>query len=113
MHDRLFDESYNPHLTPNRIYLVVEIDDTYFRIINDNREPILHRKELFDIVDPDIPKDWVRKDFDDGGYRINPPRMGDRGFYEDYFDGATYAIEEFEKYRARLFLETATHDNFK
>ena len=100
IHDQLFDESKHPHLTTDRIYFVVEIDDTYFRIIDDKLEPILYRKELFHIVDPDIPKDWVRCDFDEGRYSINPPNLGGIGFYEDYFDGLDYAVQEFEAYRA-------------
>ena len=104
VHDQLFDESKHPHLTPDRIYLVVEIDDTCFRIINDKLEPILYRKELFHIVDPDIPQDWIRCDFDDGGYSINPPNLGDQGFYEDYFDGIAYVVKAFEAYRTLKLL---------
>ncbi len=111
VHERLFDESSNPHLTANRVYLVVEISDTDFRIINNNREPILYQKELFDVVDSDIPQDWIREDYEDGEYYINPPNFGGRGFYEDYFDGVAYAVEKFEAYRASLSLETVTHHN--
>jgi len=100
VHDQLFDESTHLSLTPDHIYLVVEIDDTYFRVVNDKLEPILYRKELFDIVDPDIPQNWVRCNFDDGGFSINPPNLGGIGFYEDYFDGINYAVQDFKAYLA-------------
>jgi hypothetical protein len=101
VHDRLFSESTHPGLTAGRIYYVVGVEDDHFRVINDDGEPILYEIGIFDVVDPSIPDDWVTRWFDDGDTKycyIDPPGLGGRGFYEDYFDGVSYAVTRFRAY---------------
>jgi hypothetical protein len=99
-HDQLFSESVHPGITVGNVYIVVGIDDTNFRIISDFGEPVLYEKEIFDVVDSTIPPQWIRRDYGDGEYFIDPPELSRRGFYEDYFDGVPDAVEIFEVYRA-------------
>jgi hypothetical protein len=53
----------------------------------------------FYVIDPLIPEDWVRRDYADGEYSVDPLGLGAHGFCEDYFDGVEYAVEIFEAYR--------------
>ncbi|MFC3650357.1 hypothetical protein ACFONN_02295 [Dyella humi] len=101
IHDRLFGESIHAGLTVGDIYHVVGISDDRFRIINDNGDPVLYERGIFDIVDPSVPQNWVAQWFDDDGEKycyIDPPGFGKPGFYEDYFDGVEYAVERFFAY---------------
>ncbi|GAB3254650.1 hypothetical protein [Chitinimonas naiadis] len=98
VHEHLLDESDHRCLSPEQIYPVVGIDSTSFRVINDAGEPVLYAKELFDIVDPIVPNDWV-EERDGDEYYIDPPEFCEPGFYEDYFDNVEYALEKFNAYR--------------
>jgi len=92
------DGSCQPNLSSNKIYFVVGLDDQNYRLIDDINEPILYRKELFEVIDESIPSNWVRVDYDDGEYYIDPPELSVTGFYEDYFDGNAVAIKKFNRY---------------
>jgi hypothetical protein len=92
------DESCNPHLSPNKIYNVVGFDYKCYRIIDDIGEPILYSKSLFNVVDPLYPHSWVREDYPDGDYYVDPPEFSAPGFYEAYFDGDVEAVERFTAY---------------
>ena len=98
LHDRVLDEQMYQCLKPNSLYSVVEIDDEYFRVIDEAGEPILYPKALFTVVDPRIPDDWIREDGTDGTYYINPPGLGGCGFYEDLFDGVASPIQTFRQF---------------
>jgi hypothetical protein len=89
-------------LSAGRDYLVIGISDEYFRVVNDGGEPILYPKELFEVINDTIPSDWVREDFEDGEYHIEPPEVAFPGFYEDYFDHKDEARRIFEQVLARL-----------
>lgn len=99
----MLDEFDNAHLSPGAEYLVVGLDDTYFRVLDDAGEPILYPKYLFDVTKHEIPKDWVRRDEDDGRYYTDPPECARPGFYEDYFDGVPDAVATFQSVLARLW----------
>ena len=101
VHDRLFSESIHPGLTAGKTYYVIGISDDCFRVIDDDGEPVLYEKGIFDIIDPAIPDDWVTEWLYDGDEKycyINPPGLNKPGFYEDYFDGADYAVNRFHSY---------------
>ena len=85
-------------ITQGNVYPVLGIDSEFYRIIDDQKEPILYRKENFDIVDSVIPDHWVKKEYPDGDYYIDPPEFSEPGFYEDYFDGRPQAVKIYERY---------------
>ena len=98
VHDHIVDESDHRGLSPGMIYYVVGVSGDHLRAINDNGDPVLYPESLFEIVDPNIPNDWITENFDDEDY-INPPEFSNPGFYEDYFDGVSAAVDKFEAFR--------------
>lgn len=96
--------SCNLHLTPGRVYTVVGIEAEYYRVISDNLEPILYAKELFEIIDPSYPSEWIRREFDDGEYYIEPLEFSGVGFFEDYFEGDEKAKDIYSSYLKSNFL---------
>ena len=98
IHAHIVDEYEHQHLEIDKLYDVIGIDDTYYRIINEAKEPILYPKALFEVIDSSIPNTWVRKDCGDDEYYIDPPEFSRRGFYEDYFDGKPEAIHLFQEF---------------
>lgn len=95
-------EFSHPGITPGAEYLVVGLDAESFRVPNDRGEPLLYPREMFVVVDAQVPPDWVRTDAEDGAYYVDPPECAQPGFYEDYFDGLPTAIETFQKVQRRL-----------
>lgn len=79
-------------------YWVVGICDERFRVIDDDGEPVLKPKDIFEIVDSSIPKDWVKRKYKDGEYHIDPKFAAKAGFYEDLFDGKKYAVKAFHDF---------------
>jgi hypothetical protein len=98
VHDHSLDEFDNQGLKPGKVYEVIGIDDEHYRIVDEGGEPILYPKYLFDVIDPTIPESWVRKDYPDDEYFIDPPELSHRGFYEDYFDRKPEATAIFEQF---------------
>lgn len=98
IHNHIIDDCNHRNIIPNKIYEVIGIDHECFRIINEISEPILYPKGLFDIVDQNIPKEWVYDKYSDDEYYIDPPELSAKGFYEDYFDGKVESIEIFKKF---------------
>jgi len=66
--------------------------------VNDNNEPILYPKYMFDVVDPEYPSSWVKSSYDDGEYYIEPSEFSEAGFFEDYFDGVSKAVSAYDHY---------------
>ena len=46
-------------LTPGQAYAVIGVEADDFRLLNDRGQPYLYPHQLFDIVDPFEPEDWV------------------------------------------------------
>ena len=59
VHDHIVDDYNHRGLTPGATYHVVGVDTESFRVVDDNGEPLLYSKDLFDIVDSSLPSDWV------------------------------------------------------
>ena len=91
-----------PHLTPGLEYLVVGLDHDSLRVLDDDNEPALYPKELFDINDLEVPEDWVWDRYADEEYYSNPPELAGPGFYEDWFDKKAEAQAVFDKYITRV-----------
>jgi hypothetical protein len=105
VHEHVVDEFDHQHITPSKEYIVIGFDDEYFRVIDDADHPILYPRALFDVVDPSVPDDWVRRDEPDGSYYVDPPECSAPGFYEDVFDQDADAIAVLRKVVRRLLGE--------
>ena len=92
------DDSCHPNLTPKCTYSVIGIDFEFYRIVDDKNEPTLYPKTLFDIVDLKYPETWVKSDYGDGEWYIDPPELSREYFYEDYFDGVAEAVSVYNCY---------------
>lgn len=91
-------------LSCGKTYEVIEITREYYRIENDNMEPILYDKRIFKILDPSIPEDYIYQFyFEDSDetheneegfiwrnfeeeYNITPKCFAQRDFFDFYFD---------------------------
>lgn len=68
-------------------YRVIGIAADYFRILDEDGEPILLPAYLFDVVDDSIPATWVVEKGEEGETYANPPEFNHVGFFEDFHDG--------------------------
>lgn len=71
-------------LVPGAEYYVLGADDEYYRVVDNDGEPILYPKELFEVLDCTIPADWQFCEYKEGEYHLEPVRIGAPGFYEDW-----------------------------
>jgi len=90
--------SKNSQLTRGKNYVVIGLDDTYFRIVNDSGEPTLYPRRAFTVTDDTVPHDWIWQHFDDGEFYAAPPELSSVGFYERYFDHDEEAVTIFNHY---------------
>ncbi|HYX23237.1 MAG TPA: hypothetical protein VFC23_03720 [Thermoanaerobaculia bacterium] len=84
-----------PDLTPGQPYVVLGIEASDLRILNDQGRPYLYPGEIFTVVDPREPDDWVNEFGEDNERYAYPPPLNDCGFFEDYFDGKPEAVATF------------------
>ncbi len=85
----------HPDLTPGQPYVVLGIESDDLRILNDQGRPYLYPREIFTVVDPREPADWVNERGDDNERYAYPPSLNPLGFFEDYFDGKPEAVATF------------------
>jgi len=76
-------------------YVVIGIEADDLRILNDAGHPFLYRPNLFSLVDPREPVDWVAEFGDDGERYSYPPPLNKSGFFEDFFDQKAKAVTTF------------------
>lgn len=74
-----------PDLTPGKPYVVIGIEADDLRILNDQGRPFLFTPELFEIIDPHEPGDWVSEIGEDGERYAYPPSLNVVGFFDDFF----------------------------
>jgi hypothetical protein len=84
-----------PDLTPRQAYAVIGVEADDFRLLNDRGQPYLYPHQLFDIVDPLEPEDWVIEVGEDGERYAYPPPLNASGFFEDFFDAKRKAVVTF------------------
>jgi len=84
-----------PDLTPNQNYVVIGIEADDLRILNDQGRPYLYPGQLFDMVDPCKPDDWITEFGDDGERYAYPPLLNAPGFFEDFFDAKKETVATF------------------
>ncbi len=84
-----------PDLTPDQPYVVIGIEANDLRILNDQGRPFLYPRELFEVIDPHEPSDWVSEFGADGERYAYPPSLNAAGFFEDFFDDQRQAVAAF------------------
>ncbi|ETX02474.1 MAG: hypothetical protein ETSY2_35515 [Candidatus Entotheonella gemina] len=82
-------------LTYGQYYAVIGIEADDFRLLNDRGQPYLYPSQLFEIVDPSEPEDWITEFGEDGERYAYPPRLYACGFFEDFFDAKKEAVVTF------------------
>jgi hypothetical protein len=96
-----------PDLTRGQPYVVIGIEANELRILNDQGRPFLYPPELFEVIDPHEPGDWVSDMGVDGERYAYPPSLNVVGFFEDFFDGQRQAVATFwQAVNQRLALAT-------
>lgn len=73
-------------LSENQSYFVIGIEADDFRLLNDEGQPYLYPRVLFDISDARQPADWVTEFGEDGEQYAYPASLNEVGFFEDFFD---------------------------
>ena len=84
-----------PDLTPGQYYVVIGIEANDFRLLNDQGHPYLYPFQLFEVVDPREPGDWISEYGEDGERYAYPPVLNCCGFFEDFFDRKDEAVAAF------------------
>lgn len=82
-------------LTFGQPYVVIGIEADELRILNDAGRPFLYPPNLFSVIDPREPVDWVTEFGNDGERYSYPPPLNKSGFFEDYFDQKAKAVATF------------------
>ena len=96
-----------PDLMPGQPYVVIGIEADELRILNDQGRPYLYPVQLFEVVDPREPGDWVTEWGEEGERYAYPPPLNGCGFFEDFFDANPEAVATFWRVVNRR-LATAT-----
>jgi hypothetical protein len=94
-------------LTPDQPYVVLGIEANDLRILNDQGRPYLYPHEMFSIVDPREPGDWVSEIGEDNERYAYPPPLNHSGFFEDYFEGKPEAVATFWRVMNRRLSDAA------
>ena len=82
-------------LTPPQHYAVIGIEADDFRLLNDRGQPYLYPHQLFKVVDPHEPDDWITEYGEDGERYAYPPPLHACGFFEDFFDAKPETVATF------------------
>jgi hypothetical protein len=72
-------------LTPGTQHFVLGLDWLSYRVVDDDGEPALYLKFLFDVIDAAIPPGWAFHEYDEGEYYFAPIVTSRPGFYEHFF----------------------------
>lgn len=97
------DLERSPWLTVGREYVVLEIvaypgREVLLRVLGDDGAggPGLWDSRLFTATSESLPGTWAASIDDDGTVRMGPGPWQRDGFWEDYFDGDSAAISDFQ-----------------
>lgn len=82
-------------LTFGQPYVVIGIEADHLRLLNDAGRPFLYPPDLFSLIDPKEPVDWITQLGDDGERYSYPPPLNKTGFFEDFFDDKAKAVATF------------------
>ena len=82
-------------LTFGQSYVVIGIEADDLRILNDAGRPFLYPPDLFALIDPKEPADWITEFGDDGERYAYPSPLNKSGFFEVFFDEKAKAVATF------------------
>jgi hypothetical protein len=82
-------------LTFGQPYVVIGIEADDLRLLNDAGRPFLYPRDLFSLIDPKEPADWITEFGDDGERYSYPSPLNKSGFFEDFFDEKAKAVATF------------------
>ncbi len=85
-------------LSRGRAYAVLGIESDHFRLVNDERSPVLFPAKLFVVLDASIPASWAHDVDVDGEVTRYPQPLMRRYIFEDFFDGVPYAVRIVNEY---------------
>lgn len=86
--------------TLGKTYEVIGIEADDLRIVNDRGNPYLYPRDLFEVVDPREPEEWVTERGAEGERYSYPKELSAAGFFEDYFEGDERTRATFAAYLA-------------
>lgn len=69
-------------LKAGQLYSVIGIAADAFRILSDHGKPYLYSRDLFEVVDPQEPQDWVTEIGAEGERYAYPSALNRPGFFE-------------------------------
>jgi len=87
--------SHYSDLSPRQNYVVIGIEASDLRILNDRGRPFLYPARLFEVLDSHEPNNWITEFGDDGERYAYPPALNGSGFFEDFFDDKKPAVVAF------------------
>jgi hypothetical protein len=82
-------------LTFGQPYVVIGIEGGDFRILNNAGRPYLYPPDLFRVLDPREPADWLAEYGDEGERYAYPAPLNGPGFFEDFFGDKPKAVGTF------------------
>ena len=74
----------HPGLRAEAEFYVLGASNEDYRVVDLAGEPILYPKELFKVLDSNVPSGWKFSEYDDGEYRLVPASTARPGFFEDW-----------------------------
>jgi hypothetical protein len=90
-----FENAGYSGISQEQSYFVIGIEADHYRILNDFGKPYLYPPDIFTIIDPREPQDWIAEYGDDNERYAYPEALNKAGFFEDYFDGKVEARSQF------------------
>lgn len=111
---RLLDARGKPQnesawLTVGKLYDVLAVlqsdEDWLLRLIGDEPQGLaLFRLDQFEIVSPRVPSSWIAVWEEDGFFELSPEAWTKPGFWEDYYNKESGAINIFEEERKKIII---------
>ena len=89
-------------LTIGNVYRIIGIEADSYRIMSDAGLPLLYPPELFTVIDPSEPEDWITT-YGEGSERYAyPEALSAPGLFDDYFDYNKEAMRSLRLHRNAL-----------
>ena len=101
---RARDPAGHSFLTAGKDYLVLGLDDRYFRILDNLGHPALFPRYFFTVVDETMPPDWVWHYESDDECSADFPEASERAFYDRLSEGDEECVVKFASLVRRLGL---------
>jgi hypothetical protein len=99
-------------LRQDREYVVLEVfsrpeRSSLFRLEPIDAEPsALFDSRLFSVIDVRMPGTWCFFGLEGGSFCLCPEPWHERGFWEAFYDGEEWAIETYDREKARILQQS-------